>query len=134
MACFRCSVDICPQGLDPMQTIELAKAEERLRRSQDPISVEQQSDLQPQKVLASIQVSPAEFKRLFQPPVKSSAQTVFFPGCNVYNQPEKVLMALDIMNNIGEDWVYLPGVDNCCGDRALFEGDIENAYQLSIRL
>ena len=133
MSCFRCSVDTCPARLDPLLMIEIAKweAKQRLDKAADDNN---ENDIQPEKVLASIQVPATDMARLFHEPEKRKAQTVFFPGCHIYNQPEKVLSALDVMHAIGEDWVYLPGVDNCCGDMSLFLGDVEKAQGLSDNL
>ena len=130
MACFRCSVDTCPLGLDPMLMIEIARWEAAQRQTQKNKTAEEEK-VRSQKVLASIQVPATDLERLFRPPEKTTADVVFFPGCNVYNQPEKVLSALDIMQTIGEDWLYLPGVDNCCGDSAIFDSDIQKAGRLS---
>nr|WP_282959055.1 (Fe-S)-binding protein [Desulfobacter hydrogenophilus] len=48
-----------------------------------------------------------------------------FPGCNVYFQPEKLLNALDIMDAIGDDYSFLPGLDYCCSDSHLFFGAVK---------
>jgi len=36
---------------------------------------------------------------------------VFFLGCNVYFQPEKILNAMDIIDAIGDDYAFLSAVD-----------------------
>jgi Fe-S oxidoreductase len=59
---------------------------------------------------------------------------VFFPGCNVYLQPEKILNALDIMDAIGEDYAFLPGLDYCCGDSSFFLGDIDEGSKRAVDL
>jgi Fe-S oxidoreductase len=77
------------------------------------------------RVLASIQVSASDYKRITQPSNKQNARYVLFPGCNVYFQPELILNALDILDAIGDDYAFLPGLDNCCGDSFMFLGDID---------
>ena len=47
----------------------------------------------------------------------------------MYFQPEKILNALDIMDAIGDDYAFLPGLDYCCGDGSFFWGDIEKGAQ-----
>ena len=76
------------------------------------------------RVLASVQVSGSDYIKITHPSNKQHARYVFFPGCNVYFQPEKILQALEIMDAIGEDYAFLPGLDFCCGDNSFFLGDI----------
>ncbi len=75
-----------------------------------------------QRVLASVQVSGSDYNKITTSGNKQSARYVFFAGCNVYFQPEKILNALDIMDAIGDDYTFLPGLDYCCGDSHLFMG------------
>lgn len=77
------------------------------------------------RVLARLQVSGADYARITTAGAKHRARHVFFPGCNVYFQPEKILAALDIMDAIGDDYTFIPGLDRCCGDSFFFQGDIE---------
>jgi Fe-S oxidoreductase len=77
------------------------------------------------RVLASVQVSATDYDKITKPSNKRQARYVFFPGCNMYFQPEKILNALDIMDAIGDDYAFLPGLDYCCGDSLFFLGDID---------
>jgi Fe-S oxidoreductase len=56
---------------------------------------------------------------------------VFFPGCNVYFQPEKILSALDVLAALQEDFAFLPGLDHCCGERFFFEGEVASGAHLA---
>jgi Fe-S oxidoreductase len=121
MECFKCATDICPEELEPMLVNELIKREyyscglaERaeLGDQQQPDSVH--------RVLASIRVSTSDYRKISEPGNKHRARYVFFPGCNVYFQPEKILNALDIMDAIGDDYAFLPGLDYCCGSWAIY--------------
>jgi Fe-S oxidoreductase len=47
----------------------------------------------------------------------------------VYFQPEKILNSLDILDTIGDDYAFLPGLDYCCGDNLFFLGDIDEGSQ-----
>lgn len=60
-----------------------------------------------------------------QPAVSKRSRYVFFPGCNVYLQPEQILNALDIMDAIGDKYAFLPSLNYCCGGNHLFFGDIK---------
>jgi heterodisulfide reductase subunit D len=62
------------------------------------------------------------------------AKYVFFPGCNVYLQPEKILSALDVMDMITEDYALLPGMNYCCGNVYIEAGDITKGYDAAREL
>jgi len=124
MECFKCTTGMCPEDLNPMMILEWVKGELiRQERTINPISdaAAQDSD---HRVLASIQTTPEEYARISAQPKRKRVRKVFFPGCNVYLQPEKLLNAMDILDALEEDWVLLPGLDHCCGDSGLYVGDI----------
>jgi Fe-S oxidoreductase len=129
MECFKCAVDMCPEELNPMLVNELIKGEYiskgLARRAYSDAKKVDSS----QRVLASIQVSGSDYNRITTSGAKQSARYVFFAGCNVYFQPEKILNALDIMDAIGEDYAFLPGLDYCCGDSHLFLGGIDEGIK-----
>ena len=35
-------------------------------------------------------------------------------------------LIIDIMDAIGDDYAFLPGLDHCCGDNFMFLGDIDD--------
>ena len=131
MVCYRCVKRSCPKGLNPMLINEIAKWDYR-RKQLKPIPYTDPKDqYATQRVLASIQVSAEDYQRIFSPSEKKSARYVFFPGCNVYLQPEKVLGALDVMDLIGEDYAFVPGLDYCCGNVHLESGAVEKGQDAS---
>lgn len=125
MECFKCTAGMCPEDLNPMLINEFIK-DEYIRKGLEkkPYSDARQSE-SAQRVLASIQVQGSEYRRISRSSGRRSARYVFFPGCNIYFQPEKILNAMDIMDAIGDDYVFLPGLDYCCGDSFLFSGEID---------
>jgi len=125
MECFKCTTGMCPEALNPMLVNELIKSHYISKGLADKAYGDAGQFDSAHRVLASIQVSEAEYKRITTSSRKQAARYVFFPGCNVYYQPEKILNALDIMDTIGDDYAFLPGLDNCCGDSLLFLGDIK---------
>ena len=107
MECYQCVRGRCPEGLNPLTINEIIKYDYR-RRNLAPIPYTDPLDpLAKQRVLSSIQVSGKDYAKIFAPPEKTAARYVFFPGCNVYLQPEKILSALDIMSLITDDYVFL---------------------------
>jgi fumarate reductase (CoM/CoB) subunit B len=125
MECFKCTTGICPQDLNPMLVNELIKAEYISRGLASRAYSDATQTASVHRVLASIQVSASDFNRITQPSNKQNARYVLFPGCNVYFQPELILNALDILDAIGDEYAFLPGLDNCCGDSFMFLGDID---------
>jgi Fe-S oxidoreductase len=124
MECFKCTAGMCPEGLNPMLVNEIIKGEYISRGLADSPFCDAAETESAHRVLASIQVSSREYEWITTPSDRSTARFVFFPGCNVYYQPEKLLNALDILDAIGHDYAFLPGLDHCCGDSNLFFGDL----------
>lgn len=127
MECFKCTTDTCPQDLDPMminvmikaQYISAGKAPSFFRDLQHPESTH--------RILSRLQVSEVEYKKITTPTPVQKVDYLFFPGCNVYSQPEMILNSLDILDAAGDTYGFLPGLDYCCGDNHLFFGQPEQA-------
>lgn len=127
MRCYGCVSDMCPQGLNPLRTLEICAKEMSEAglieyppwNAKDPELVH--------RVLASIQVSETEYRRIMTSSPQARADTVFFAGCNVYFQPEKLLNAMDVMTRLDEDHAFVPGLDYCCGNCYLIKGRPEKA-------
>jgi len=124
MECFKCTAGLCPEDLNPMLVNELIKREYISRELANKAYSDATQPESIHRVLASIQVSAADYRKITKSSGRQNARYVFFPGCNVYFQPEKILNALDIMDAIGDSYAFLPGLDNCCGDNFIFLGDI----------
>jgi heterodisulfide reductase subunit C len=120
MECFKCTTDKCPEDLNPMLINELIKSEYISRGLVKRVYGDAMQPDSIHRVLASVQVSVSDYRKITNPRNKQHAPYVFFPGCNVYFQPEKILNALDIMDAIGEDYSFLPGLDFFCGDNLFF--------------
>ena len=125
MDCFKCTENVCPQGLDPLAINALIRGS--YFPDKEIKTVEENTH--PKRVLASIQVTPGDYERLFTPTPVRKASMVFFPGCTVYVQPEMLLTALDILAMIDADMAFLPGLDDCCGGDHLYYGDIATGDQ-----
>ena len=129
MECFKCTAGMCPEGLNPMLINQLIKKEYIAKGLVKGLSGDAGQPDSAHRVLASIQISRAEYERITTPRGEPKARHVFFPGCNVYFQPEKILNALDILDAIGDDFAFLPGLDHCCGENFLFSGETEKGAQ-----
>jgi Fe-S oxidoreductase len=113
---------------------EIIKEDYRQLPLAEPIFGDLNSDKQRHRIIASLQVSPEEYTKITTATSVDRARYVFFPGCNVYYQPEKILTAIDIMGFITDDYAFVPGLDSCCGDVHLFLGQLERADEASEEL
>lgn len=126
MKCYGC-LDVCPQDINPLRSLEICQWQMAEKGQIEYPPWDPKSPDLIHRVLASIQTTAQEYERIFQStPVKKSG-TLFFPGCNVYYQPEKILNSLDIMEMIDPDFAYLHGLDNCCGNCHLTKGRPQKA-------
>ena len=114
--CYQCTVETCPVGLDPMRTNLLLRGclrdqsvwtDDEFITPSDPAS--------DQRVLAALQTTLDEFQKLTTPLKKGDGRFLFFPGCNIYCMPDKLLIAMDIMDRLTDNWTFLPGLSSCCG-------------------
>ena len=124
MECYKCTAGVCPEDLNPMLINQIIKGEYISNGLAPSIFSESGEADGIHRIIAGVQISEDEFQQIFKPSTKPIAKYVFFPGCNVYFQPEKILNALDILDTIGDDYAFLPGLDYCCGTNHLFYGDV----------
>ena len=129
MQCFQCVDKCCPEGLDPLAVNEIIKWEYRQNKIVEMGYGDPEDVDSAHRVLAGIQLSAEEYLKISTPSTKDTAKYVFFSGCNVYYQPEKLLSALDIMDLITDDYAFVPGLDFCCGNAHIYSGAIEKAEQ-----
>jgi Fe-S oxidoreductase len=134
MECFGCCQGVCPEGLDPLRIHEIIKHELRQKDPDNFPSYDTRDPNLTHRILASIQVSAAEYRRIFTATPPRQVRRVFFPGCNVYFQPEKILNALDILEQIDPEIAFVPGLDDCCGDCHIWYGDAEKADTIADEL
>ncbi|MDX9871741.1 MAG: (Fe-S)-binding protein [Clostridia bacterium] len=133
LQCFKCT-DKCPKGLNPLLINELIKWDYQ-RKNIKTLKYNEPADPEvPQRVAASIQVNEADYAGIFTKSPQKKSKYVFFPGCNVYFQPDKILSALDILDLLTDDYAFLPGLNNCCGRVQLFNGDVDRAGEVAAEL
>lgn len=129
MECFKCTAGMCPEGLNPMLVNELVKGDYLNKGLALAAYGDAAAPDSGHRVMSSLLLSAEDHTRITTPSPVRRAKYVFFPGCNVYFQPQLVVEALDVINALGDDFAFLPGVDHCCGDAGLFAGDIEGGAE-----
>jgi Fe-S oxidoreductase len=127
MACFKCTDHVCPKELNPVVINEIIKWDYKTKGFITPKYINPTSKNSRQRVLASIQVDKEKYAKISTKVIHKDADILFFPGCNVYYQPDKLLAAFDVLDATGEKYSFLPGLDNCCGNTSMLVGDVEEA-------
>ena len=124
MRCFGCLDVKCPIGVNSITINDLVlhDLEEKKENpwSQDVFALQRQ--------LAIENSTPKEYKKITTPRIKEDSKYVFFPGCNVYKQPDKLLNALDIIDSITDDYSFIPGLTSCCGSACRSVGNHDKEY------
>jgi Fe-S oxidoreductase len=114
--CYKCVTDTCPEGLDPMRINQLLRGllhkEGIAPRPFIPPSDPQSNE----RIIAALLTTEEEYRRITTPVVRGKGNVLFFSGCNIYYQPNLLLTALDVLDKIADDWIFLPGMDLCCGN------------------
>ena len=95
MECFKCTAGMCPEDLNPMLINELIKGEYISRGLANRAYGDALEPDSTHRVLASVQVSASDYSKITKPSDKRQARYVFFPGCNVYFQPEIILNSMN---------------------------------------
>ena len=134
MGCFKCVHGSCPQGLSAMLVNQVIKKRIGERSGEILMKNDPACPTAHQRILSSIQVGSEDYARIFTEKKSDIPRFVFFPGCNVYNQPGFILNALDILSMITDDYSFLPGLSNCCGFGYQNSGDMDKAFEASLSL
>ncbi|MDR3362723.1 MAG: (Fe-S)-binding protein [Desulfovibrio sp.] len=111
MRCYGCLEVQCPIGVNSMLITELLAREIQFRKEK-PWDM----PLYPiHEGLARKGTTAEEYEKISRERADANADYLFFPGCNVYKQPDKILNALDILDAIGNGYSFAPGLTYCCG-------------------
>ena len=120
MRCYGCLDIECPIEVNSLMINELiSRTIQAKNKPQDtPLYLEHE-----ERLLSG--ATEEERKRITSEIADEKSEYLFFPGCNVYKQPDKLLNALDIMDAIGNRYSFAPGMTYCCGSA---RGQHGNAY------
>lgn len=110
--CGKC-IPACPEGVNPRTMIMLAQS----------IGAETHTDT-PQlfrkmarsiRLMAAMQLAPADAARLLRPPKARAVPVVFYVGCNAVRTPHLLFNAMYVLDALGMDYEVLGGPSSCCG-------------------
>ena len=110
--CGAC-IPACPEAINPRQMVMLAATQEATHSGGTSHLFRKMS--RAIRVLAAMQMVPADVARLLQPPRKRDADAVFYLGCNAIRTPHILFNAMTILDALEVDYEVLGGSSACCG-------------------
>ena len=130
MGCYGCVNSKCPIGLDSLCINQLVYRAAGLAEEKPFSKPLYQNHRQQLRERATAE----ERARITTPVHIPDAKYAFFPGCNISQQPELVLNALDILDAVGIPYSFIPGMEYCCGLARGNEGDADWLQDAATRL
>jgi hypothetical protein len=77
------------------------------------------------RLMAGMQLLPAEFARVLNPPRRTQASIVFYLGCNALRTPHLLFNAMYVLDALGTDYEVVGGPGSCCGIvQSKWEGEL----------
>ncbi len=110
--CGAC-IPACPEGINPRTMLMLANSKSAETHSETPQLFRKMA--RAIRLMAAMQLAPADLARLLQPPRPRSVPVVFYVGCNAVRTPHLLFNAMYVLDAIGVDYEVLGGPASCCG-------------------
>jgi heterodisulfide reductase subunit D len=120
--CGEC-IPACPEGVNPRKMLVLANTMHAGERTQTPQLFRKMS--RAIRLMAGMQLLPAEFARVRNPPRRTQAPIVFYLGCNALRTPHLLFNAMYVLDALGTDYEVVGGPGSCCGIvQSKWEGEL----------
>ena len=131
-------IPVCQYGVNPRLMLALARV---ANLSQDASPARRQTGFtrfgamtKGVRVLSRLQLSPETLARFRAGDDDGPApEVVFYTGCNVMKTPHIVLLALDIMDEMGIRYRVMGGPSACCGVLQFGAGDLSTSGRIAYR-
>jgi heterodisulfide reductase subunit D len=124
-ACNGCGecIPACPEGVNPRKMLVLANTMHSGERTRTPQLFRKMS--RAIRLMAGMQLLPAEFARVLKPPRRDQAELVFYLGCNALRTPHLLFNAMYVLDALGADYEVVGGPGSCCGIvQSKWEGEL----------
>ncbi len=124
-ACNGCGecIPACPEGVNPRKMLVLANTVHAGERTHTPQLFRKMS--RAIRLMAGMQLLPAEFARVLEPPRREQAKIVFYLGCNALRTPHLLFNAMYVLDALGADYEVAGGPGSCCGIvQSKWEGEL----------
>lgn len=106
-------IPVCPEAINPRKMLMLAATKQSQTASKTPELFRRMA--RAIKIMAAMQLIPAEFTRLFVPPRPRAAPIVFYLGCNALRTPHLLFNAMQVLDGLEADYEVVGGPSSCCG-------------------
>lgn len=127
--CGAC-IPACPEGVNPRQMVMLAQTRNVRHNPRTPQLFRKMS--RAIRLMAAMQLVPADLDRLLQPPRAREAQAVFYLGCNAIRTPHILFNAMYVLDALEVDYEVVGGPSACCGIiHSKWEGDLKAGGKVS---
>ena len=114
-ACNGCGecIPVCPEGVNPRKMLVLLNT---VRAPEERVAPELFRKMaRAVRLMAGMQLVPAEFVRVLTPPRTREAPVVFYLGCNALRTPHLLFNAMYVLDALGVDYEVVGGPGVCCG-------------------
>jgi Fe-S oxidoreductase len=126
--CGEC-IPACPEGVNPRKMLVLANTMDSAERKRTPQVFRKMS--RAIRLMAGMQLLPAEFARVLNPPRREQAEIVFYLGCNALRTPHLLFNAMYVLDTLGADYEVVGGPGSCCGIvQSKWEGELERGERM----
>lgn len=114
-ACNGCGecIPACPEGINPRKMLVLVSTLRAREEGQTPELFRKMS--RAIRLVAGMQLVPAEFARLLTPSRTREAPVLFYVGCNPIRTPHLLFNTMFVLDAIGIDYEVVGGPGACCG-------------------
>lgn len=117
-------IEACPEGVNPRKMLMLANIRDAEKATRTPLLFRKMT--RAIKLLAAMQLMPAEYARLFAVPRPRPAPYVFYLGCNALRTPHLLFNAMSVLDALDVDYEVIGGPASCCGViSAKWEGQVK---------
>ena len=110
--CGKC-IPACPEGINPRSMLMLANSAGARVHSDTPQLFRKMS--RAIRLMAAMQLAPADFARLLQPPRPEKKPVIFYVGCNAVRTPHLLFNAMYVLDALDVDYAVMGGPSSCCG-------------------
>ena len=129
--CNGCGLCIpeCPEAINPRRMLMLANTVEAEQDSPTPQLFRKMT--RAIRIMAAMQLAPAEFDTLLRMPRAHPADVVFYTGCNPIRTPHLLFNAMTILDALEVDYEVVGGPGACCGIiQSKWEGNQNSAERV----
>jgi heterodisulfide reductase subunit D len=120
--CGEC-IPACPESVNPRKMLVLANTLRAAEERRTPELFRKMA--RAIRLMAGMQLVPAEFARLLAPARARDVPVVFYVGCNPIRTPHLLFNAMYVLDAIGIDYEVVGGPGACCGIiHAKWEGEM----------